>query len=263
MSNNRRNRRLIKQFAKSLGARLLAGMLTAAATIAPGVALAADLTVQIGAFGIAPNPDFTTQAADYGEVLVLRGDDGITRVSIGRYDSKTAAQAALARLQLAGYTDAYVTNVRGRGASSQAAAVAAPRPAPAVQPTQPTAPAVAPRTIVNPTTASSQRLPSGAQIVTPKRSAPADDGVTQAGRFRLRTHDTRSGQTTDLKLGSNSGSASGSGASEAPTTGGVVAGMRVSDIPQHLRDKLVYLDGVPHIKDGDRFIPLTDAVDGK
>ncbi len=237
---------------------------------------AQDFTVQIGAFSVKPNSSFTEQAAEYGEVLVLEGDDGITRVSIGRYPDRTVAREVLARLQMAGYLDAYVANVSGRDtpplASSSTTSPtstslpSSPSPSVAIQPpkaappAQRPTPASATRTITNPSTASSQRLPSNQQIVTPKR--PADlspnDSSAQAGRFRLRTHDTQSGETTDLKLGG--------GQTQMPAPrprSAVAAGTSVNDIPAHLRERLVYLDGVPHIKEGDRFIPLTDAIDGK
>jgi len=220
--------------------------------LATSSAALGEMTIQIGAFGVAPKPSFTEQASDYGEVLVLQGDDGITRVSIGRYDSKTAARAALAQLQLAGYNDAYITNVRGRGVQPSELASRTSRPAQ-------TTSQDAPRTIVNPVvTASGQRLPSGEQIVAPKQTNPVTDSATaQAGRFRLRTHDTTSGETTDLRVDA------GSLPTTAGRSGAVVAGAGANDIPQHLRDKLVYLDGVPHIKEGDQFIPLTDAIDGR
>jgi hypothetical protein len=31
-------------------------------------------------------------------------------------------------------------------------------------------------------------------------------------------------------------------------------------VPAHLRNRLVYVDGAPHIKDGERFIPLAEAL---
>ena len=75
----------------------------------------------------------------------------------------------------------------------------------------------------------------------------------------MRTHDTQSGKTSDVRLATEGEATVSSSRSNEP----VIAGLGVNEIPQHLRDKLVYLDGVPHIKDGDQFIPLNDAVDGK
>ena len=231
-----------------------------ALTASSVTAQAADFTVQIGAFGIAPQPTFTKDAADHGEVMVVKGGDGVTRVSIGRYSTKSDARNALARLQLAGYTDAYITNVTtgmsaavsGRTDTQPAQAnrqPSAPLPRSAPRDTASTAQRPA-RTITKPTStsASSQRLPSGRQIVQPKNpAAGAGDDSAQAGRFRLRTHDTQSGKTKDVEL----------------VPAAAVAGKGVNEIPAHLRNKLVYLDGVPHIKEGDKFIPLNDAVDGK
>jgi len=206
---------------------------------------AVELTVQIGAFGDRPNPTFAEQAAQYGELLVVRGTDGITRVSIGRYANKAAAREALQRLQISGYPDAYIANVSGRGT----AIATFDQPAPSVQPTQ---------TANLDRTPSVATTPEGRPIVAPKRpAADADAGITQAGRFRLRTHDTQSGRTSDVEL-ADSALPPGS-----PTSGAVIAGLGANEIPQHLRDKLVYLDGVPHIKEGERFIPLTDVIDGK
>lgn len=211
---------------------------------ASGSAYAMELTVQIGAFGDRPKPAFAEQAAQYGELLVLRGDDGITRVSIGRYDNKAAARAALQQLQIAGYPDAYIANVTGRGTEVAVSGSELPVTFNG-SPTQTAEAEPAPRIATT---------PEGRPIVTPKQ-ADAEGEVAQAGRFRLRTHDTQSGETSDVRLVNNSVPPSASGA--------VVTGLGANEIPQHLRDKLVYLDGVPHIKDGESFIPLNDAVDGK
>lgn len=235
--------------------------------LASANAQAAELTVQIGAFGDRPNPAFAERAAEYGELLVLRGDDGITRVSIGRYNNKVAAREALQRLQIAGYTDAYIANVRGRG-TDMASDIATPTTglpaAPAVRIPQTatrsaTPPASSPAVSSDGPNPRLATTPKGRPIVAPKQPATdTDSGVTQAGRFRLRTHDTQSGKTSDVKLANSRPSGT------APTTNDVVVtGLGVNEIPQHLREKLVYLDGVPHIKDGDRFIPLTDAVDNE
>ncbi len=216
-------------------------------------AIGAELTVQIGAFGDRPNTRFAEEAAEYGELLVLRGDDGITRVSIGRYDTKSAAREALQRLQIAGYTDAYISNVRGRDSQMSAPAAGLPA-APTVNIPQAEPSSISSREATTdrpfPTT------PEGRPVVAPKQPTGATEAsTTQAGRFRLRTHDTKSGQTSDVRL------------TDTNTTSGgiepVITGLGANDVPQHLRDKLVYLDGVPHIKDGEQFVPLNDAIDGK
>ncbi len=204
---------------------------------------AVELTVQIGAFGDRPKAAFAEQAAQHGELLVLRGDDGITRVSVGRYDNKAAAREALQRLQIAGYPDAYIANINGRGT-----AIAAPDLAGSAPGASSTQTASLQRASRVPTT------PEGRPIVAPKRT-DADGSTSQAGRFRLRTHDTQSGQTSDVQLADSPVSPSGNST--------VVAGLGANDIPRHLREKLVYLDGVPHIKEGEDFIPLTDAIDGE
>ena len=265
---------------------------------------AAEYTVQIGAFGKRPNPAFAERAAQHGELLVLRGDDGITRVSIGRFADRAGAREELARLQTIGYGDAYVASLLERGtpvtipaspsrswarttkkpitqpttqpgiqpkSSSEASTPPSPpsppsppratRPATSQNaPTQaPEAGRVVPEARTIPTAPAAQagnRTASGRAIVPPKMTEPdaAAEATSQAGRFRLRTHDTQSGETRDLEV---------SGLPGTQMRGGVVAGPGANDVPKHLRDKLVYLDGVPHIKDGDSFIPLNDAVDGK
>ena len=213
-------------------------------TLCASSAMAADWTVQIGAFGAAPNPTFTNEASQHGEVLVNQSDDGITRVSVGRFESRSDARAALARLQIAGFTDAYITSTRS-GLSAGVSSVA-----------------ISAKTEAIPNRAGNQRLPNGRQIVEPKKptvssnTSSTSTDPTKAGRFRLRTHDTQSGQTSDLKLPPVT-------SGNTRSTPGVVAGRGANQIPAHLKNKLVYLDGVPHIKEGDQFIPLTDAIDGK
>jgi len=232
MRNTRYNKRP-QRLTAAANARVLAILLAMSAA----GATAADFTVQIGAFGISPNKAFTRDAAEFGEVLVNQGGDGVTRVSVGRYATRSEARAALTRLQIAGYNDAYVTNLQSGLTASSTPAVNRQSARPAAATTQRSAPAATPS--VSPTS-------------TAGRSSPDSDN-SQAGRFRLRTHDTQSGQTTDVQL-APAGAA-------APAA--VIAGRGANDIPVHLRDKLVYLDGVPHIKEGDTFIPLNDAIDGK
>ena len=213
-------------FAKT--AAKYASLLLVAAATGP---IAADYTVQIGAFGTSPSKAFTRDAANFGEVLINDSGDGVTRVSIGSYATRSDARDVLTRLQIAGYNDAYITNLTaGQSASSPSSQIAAP-----VQTTS-TAPSTR-----------SQSQP------TASTAGATDSAPSQAGRFRLRTHDTQSGQTTDVQL-------TPAGAT-APAA--VVAGVGANEVPPHLRDKLVYLDGVPHIKEGDKFIPLNDAVGRK
>jgi|GEM_PF-3414254 len=243
---------------------LCAAFVGAALFIAPLAAprALAELTVQIGAFVDQPQSSFAARAREFGEVLELRGDDGVTRVSVGRFDRRQDAAAALAQLQIAGFSDAYITNVRGTNMSRAANTATTNSVTVNSEPASSASTPGTPRTITNSTSssasASRQRLPSGNQIVVPKQAVTetVDESDAQAGRFRLRTHDTTSGQTRDFAVG-------GTPASAPIPPGVVVAGAGANEIPQHLRDKLVYLDGVPHIKEGERFIPLTDAVDGK
>ena len=245
LSSTSKRAALAGKIAASVGASLLSAS-----------AVGADLTVQIGAFGTTPKAQFTEQAKTQGEVSVVRGDDGITRVSIGRYATRSDARDALARLQTSGYRDAYIAALPTQEPTQKAEMPVAqqkPTPEPSQRP---------PRTLTNPAnktaSVSSQRLPSGGQLVAPKRpdtsgvaaQAAKESGSSRAGRFRLRTHDTVSGKTTDLVVPDNKSSK-------------IAAGTPISEIPLRLRDKLVYLDGVPHIKEGDRFIPLDNAVEGQ
>jgi len=207
---------------RAMASRLAAGLLCAASA---STALAADYTVQIGAFGAAPEKAFTRDASEFGEVMVNEAGDGVTRVSVGRYTTKSAAIAAQTRLRIAGYNDAYITSVKSGLSAGTNRQPAAPAQTAAVQP------------------ASSKPAPA----------TPAEASSAQAGRFRLRTHDTQSGQTTDLQVAP-------AGRNDPPA---VVAGVGADKVPPHLRNKLVYLDGVPHIKEGDQFIPMKDAVAGK
>ena len=214
---------------------VLAALLTAGTS----TAMAADYTVQIGAFGSAPEKSFTRAAGEYGEVTVNDSGDGVTRVSVGRYATRDEAVSALTRLQIAGYNDAYVTNVLSGSNASVSSQTAAAKPATAA-------------TIQN-----NAQTTAGASTPAPAPSAAvatqaASTSASQAGRFRLRTHDTQSGQTTDLQV-SQTGVAGGPPA--------VVAGVGADKVPPHLRNKLVYLDGVPHIKEGDQFIPIDAASD--
>ena len=239
------------------------------AICASSTAWAAEYTVQIGAFAERPNPAFAERAAQYGELLVLRGADGITRVSIGRFSNRSAAREALAELQNQGYPDAYVASVRGRGVATAPAQPTAPvAPAqsqPAREPATTQSARVVPPARVSPSAQSRGTTASGRQIITPKDPAAS----SQAGRFRLRTHDTQSGETRDLEVTEGEVirpddrraaiARARARENQAAASDAVVAGMGVNEVPPHLRNKLVYLDGVPHIKDGDRFIPLTDV----
>jgi len=151
-------------------------------------------------------------------------------VSIGRYPTRSEAVSALTRLQIAGYNDAYVTSVvPGLSASTGGQSVRSAQSSVVAKSAPTTAPVV----------------PAAAEAT--QTSASSD--ASQAGRFRLRTHDTQSGQTTDLQV------------SQAGGSPAVVAGVGADKVPPHLRNKLVYLDGVPHIKDGDSFIPIDAASD--
>ena len=212
-----------------------ASLLTASVFCALGAAtaLAADYTVQIGAFGAAPEKTFTRDASEFGEVLVNEAGDGVTRVSVGRYATQSEAIDAQTRLRIAGYNDAYITRVRSGLSASTGSQTAAPAQAAAARPVTSSAP-----------------TSSVPRVATP---ATADTSSAQAGRFRLRTHDTQSGQTTDMQVAP-------AGGNRPPA---VVAGVGADKVPPHLRNKLVYLDGVPHIKDGDQFIPMKEAVAGK
>ena len=212
-----------------------ASLLAASVFCALGAAtaLAADYTVQIGAFGAAPEKTFTRDASEFGEVLVNEAGDGVTRVSVGRYATQSEAIDAQTRLRIAGYNDAYITRVRSGLSASTGSQTAAPAQAAAARPVTSSAP-----------------TSSVARVATP---ATADTSSAQAGRFRLRTHDTQSGQTTDMQVAP-------AGGNRPPA---VVAGVGADKVPPHLRNKLVYLDGVPHIKDGDQFIPMKEAVAGK
>jgi len=211
----------------------IAGLLTVSASSV----LAADYTVQIGAFGVAPEKGFTRDASEFGEVLVNEAADGVTRVSVGRYTTPSDAKAALTRLQIAGYNDAYVTRVKS-GLTAQASSQTV-IPAQATPATSATSTGQAPQVSAAPSTAQTA-------------AATTSSSSSKAGRFRLRTHDTQSGETTDLQVAA--------GGNQPPA---VVAGVGADKVPPHLRNKLVYLDGVPHIKDGDQFIPMKEAVAGK
>jgi hypothetical protein len=157
--------------------------------------------------------------------LVTTDASGLTRVSIGRFSNRVAATDALVRLRSAGYPDAYVIR---REQPNMSASASKTKPAAAASQT--------PQLIV--------------ESINP-RSSPRP--TAQSGRFRIRTHDTSSGATTDIVPGSTQGSPPGDG-------GAVVAGLGINDVPAHLRNRLVYVDGAPHIKDGERFIPLAEAL---
>ncbi len=200
--------------------------------LGPSNALAADYTVQIGAFGAAPEKTFTRDASEFGEVMVNEAGDGVTRVSVGRYATKSEAVDAQTRLRIAGYNDAYVTSVKSGLTATSGSPNAAPAQTAAARPATSSAPGKAPT------------------VAAPVAAATSS---SQAGRFRLRTHDTQSGETTDLQV-------SPAGGNQPPA---VVAGVGADKVPPHLRNKLVYLDGVPHIKEGDQFIPMKDVVAGK
>ncbi|MEM7218290.1 MAG: SPOR domain-containing protein [Pseudomonadota bacterium] len=102
------------------------------------------------------------------------------------------------------------------------------------------------------------RLDGASPIATAARGeAATDDGATQAGRFRIRTFDTSSGETRDFEPSSGADRAAGSTPAAVPISQPV----EPTELPAYLREKLVYLDGIPHIKDGDSFVPLTDAID--
>jgi len=224
--------------AKAMAARLT---MSALCVLGASNALGADYTVQIGAFGAAPEKGFARDASEFGEVLVNEAGDGITRVSVGRYPTQSQAKDALTRLQIAGYNDAYITRVKS-GLSASSSQLATPAQ---VTKAVPASPSAAPSTNVSATASAARNTPAPA--------ASSASSSSQAGRFRLRTHDTQSGKTTDLQV-------SPAGGNQPPA---VVAGVGADKVPAHLRNKLVYLDGVPHIKDGDEFIPMKDAVNLK
>jgi cell division septation protein DedD len=137
-------------------------------SLAAAAAGAADYTVQIGAFRN-PDPSFAESASRLGSVHTSRSEAGLTRFLVGRFPTRSAAQALLEKLRGAGYSDAFVRRAD---------------PAP--------------------------NLPDVAQG--PRPSAAAETG--------------------DASLES---------------------------LPADVRDKVVRLDGVLHIKEGDRFTPLSEA----
>lgn len=80
-------------------------------------ASAADFDVQIGAFR---NPDAASLKvpAEIGSVRTSRSDDGLTRVLVGPFASRTEAAAARDRLRSMGYPGAFL---RSAGLSARAA----------------------------------------------------------------------------------------------------------------------------------------------
>ncbi len=72
---------------------------------------AAEYVVQIGALSRA-NPGFAAPAMSVGTVMTSETETGLTRYRVGPFASRSEARAAKAKLQAAGYADAYVSRIQ-------------------------------------------------------------------------------------------------------------------------------------------------------
>ena len=107
-----------------MGRFLYRAVITAMACASMQAALA-DLTVQVGAYE-KPATANLDAARGVGQVYLLPGADGLSRLLVGRYDSTEQAKSALRRLRAVGYRDAFITRAAGISTTYAPGRAAAP-----------------------------------------------------------------------------------------------------------------------------------------
>lgn len=69
-----------------------------------------DFTVQVGAYQVLTNQAIS-KAEKHGEVYQSIGNDNVTRLHVGRFTSKAAAESKRNQLRNSGYRDAFITQI--------------------------------------------------------------------------------------------------------------------------------------------------------
>jgi len=80
---------------------------------------AADYTVQVGAYKSSADK-MLQKAKKHGEVFQHRSNDNLTKVSVGRFQSRSEANAMRNRLQKSGFSGAFITTLKDEKNYSEA-----------------------------------------------------------------------------------------------------------------------------------------------